>query len=359
MLAVGASSLLCAAEGGNTSLKTVQGPGNHFKIDFNSEQSLGRLSWYKPRQNPDLTGEGSHILSGTNAGSARGTVTFTRSAGNLLGLSIGTYAITHPETLDRITPNYIEGLLFTFISSDQEDLKRATEVIRHLRGFVYLKEFGIDMSDISDAQLAEFPAFSSLERFAADCDILFTGEGLSRLAHCTNLRSMSLHATSFKGTNLALLKDFKNLEYLSLSQTHLQGQLKYLPACPSIKHLSLNASHVTNGDLIYLRQLKNLAVLDLGGCRISDEGLRALSGSKRLKELGLAQTSVTIRSVIELAEKLHLARVTLTDRQFSAEDKRKLEKVCLRVEYFSPPHVKVPTRDYQRMYAPMSTHRGL
>jgi hypothetical protein len=359
LFAVAAFCLLCAAEAGNNSSKSVLSPGNLFKINFNSEQSLGGLSWYIPRQNPNLTGEGSNIISGTNAGSARGIVTLTRPDGDILGLFLGPYAITHPEALDRITPNNVEGLLFKFISSDAEDLQRATNVIRHLRGFIHLKEFGINMSDISDAQLAELPVFNSLERFDADFDLLFTGEELHRLAHCAHLRSLSLQASSIKGTNLALLKDFKNLEYLSFSQTHMQGQLKYLPACPSLKHLSLNASQLSDDDLIHLRRLKNLEVLDLSNCRISDKGLPALAGLKRLKELGLAATGVTISSVIELVKNMHLARLTLTDREFAAEDKRKLAKYCPSIEYSAPPHVKIPTRETQRMYAPVSRRRGL
>jgi hypothetical protein len=325
-----------------------------YKINFNSQQSLGKLSYYDCVQN--LRWQADCIKDGTDLGPARGTVTLTVPSGKRLGLYLNTWAFSNPELLDKITPNVIEGLVLQARAGDDDDSEdqRITKVILHLGNFTHLKELCVDKSGANDAQLAGLPTLMALERFSAGSALSVVGTSLKRLSQLPNLHSVCLKFTSFDGKNLALLKDFKKLEHLNLAQTNLQGRLKYLPVCLPLKELDISSSRITDNDLKYLLQLKNLEILGVNNCKISDKGLPAIAGLKKLKVLNLQNTSVTIDGVTSLAKNMHLAQLLLTDRHFTPTEHQLLKSYCPSVFFGTAPHPQVPTKEMQRLFAPIT-----
>jgi hypothetical protein len=214
--------------------KATKSAAVQYKINFNTKQSIGRLTAHN--LNGDEKYQGSNILGGTDLGQARGLVTLMVPRDKRLGLNLNSWGFAHPEVLNKITPNIIEGLLLQIdtVTEDNAEAQRIGTIISHLDTFNHLKELFLDKSDINDAQLNALPDLPSLERLSVLFDVSFAGSSLKHLSRCSNLRSLCLRCTSLDGKNLAHLESFKKLEYLDLGQTNLQGQLKYLPACPSM-----------------------------------------------------------------------------------------------------------------------------
>jgi len=329
-----------------------------YKIDFKSEHSLGNLSCYNYEER--LRWQAFKIRNGNDLGPAKGTVTVAVPSGKKLGLNLNSWALSNPESLDKITPNFVEGLLLQagVASDDETEDQRITKVIRHLGNFKHLKELFVDTSDVNDEQLVELPTLTSLERFSAFNVRPLVGTSLKRLSQLPNLHSICLSGTSFDGKNLALLKDFKKLESLDLAQTNLHGRLKYLTACPSLKQLYISSSNTTDDELNYLLQLKNLEILDLSHNMISDKGLQVLTGLKRLKSLDLTATSATRSGVISLAKDMHLARLLVPNRNFTPAEQQQLRDYCPDLTFGRPTQPKAPTNDAQHLFAPITRQGG-
>ncbi len=104
---------------------------------------------------------------------------------------------------------------------------------------------------------------------------------------------------------LANLKVLKNIEHLSLWNTHITDTgLDNLKGLATLKSLVLDGTHITDAGLIHMEGLRNLETLHLGNTQVTDNGLTHLEGLTRLRFLYLSGTQVTDEGVKKLQEAL-------------------------------------------------------
>lgn len=335
--------------------KSVKTKPTTRKIDFKSPLSLGTLYVYEDDEDPKW--QGHRLSSGRFSGAAQGIVNIEVPPNYKVGFKPNSRLYENPQLMDGIS-NQFEGLLLEASSVDEEDDPRFTKLFPHLGRFTKLQELYIDRSDVSDQQIGELPMLNSLERFCAFSDMLVKGSCLQRLSKYPNLKQMNFCLSGFDPKNLAILKDMKRLEALNLSQNRLTGGLNKLTACPSLKLLDISSTGVNDNDLKSLQKFANLEHLDVDHCPITDAGLMSLAELKHLKWLDVQGTGVTAGGVISFLKKAHLERLLLTNRQFSNADVQKISALCTGTFFGTEDRKRAPTKEEQRLFAPITRHAG-
>merc|ERR1712013_128269 len=147
-----------------------------------------------------------------------------------------------------------------------------------------------------------------LERGAGET---LTDNGLKVLCGLGRLRSLRItHCTKLSDRALNYLQHLHGLESLELScwddSNFTDEGARQLCELQKLKHLSLvGGEHLTDRGIYYLSKISTLETLNLRYVQqITDEGLENLRYLRHLRELELADCSVTPRA------KFHLRRAT-------------------------------------------------
>lgn len=184
----------------------------------------------------------------------------------------------HPECLTKLPRDAFEFIEVRFLSmSDDEDTlcDRAISQLNHISA---LKGMDLDRSDASDAGLSKLGPMPELLTISA-CESRVTGTCLPKLLSCKKLSRLRLSNVSVDNESLASLKDFAQLQRLSLIRCELsQKGIEHVSKCANLRVLDIDHNHHLDDKvvplLLRLTKLKSLCLLRTG---ISVQGLEQLS----------------------------------------------------------------------------------
>jgi hypothetical protein len=113
-----------------------------------------------------------------------------------------------------------------------------------------------------------------------------------------------LSCTQCKDSDLAILKDFPELQVLWLNGTNVtDAGLAHLAGLKNLETLYLSGTGIGDAGLAHLEALTRLQNLDLQGTQVGDPGLERLRGLTQLRIVFVAATKVTDKG----EQKLHQA----------------------------------------------------
>ncbi|MBS0207020.1 MAG: hypothetical protein JSS49_29440 [Planctomycetes bacterium] len=192
--------------------------------------------------------------------------------------------------------------------------------LKSLSGLKSLQRLSLE-GDFDDAGLVHLADLKNLESLVLKSDHV-TGTGLAHLSSLPKLRLFKLRALK-TGDSLAALKDWPALEALNLADEGTTDEiLRTLPESDRIKSVSLLCSSVTDQGLASLQRLGGLEELNLQLTHVTDKGLEIVAGCQKLRVLCLGRaiqdhgiTEKGLRSLTHLPhlEALDLRSVDLTD----------------------------------------------
>jgi Leucine-rich repeat (LRR) protein len=212
--------------------------------------------------------------------------------------------------------------------------------LRHLET-LNLADTRFDDADLAELQDAESLAHLDLQNTP------LSDAGVVLLKKISRLQSLQVSRTRISGDALAILKSLHNLTDLQVEGTPIRdGHLIHLRDMPHLKVLSLARTEVRGAfdrtargpAMSSVWQLKELATLDLSGlhlqpvalaiprgaaaelrslrlsgAKVTDDGLKQLSGMTSLHELYLDSTQVTSEGLKHLTWMAELERLELGD----------------------------------------------
>jgi len=140
---------------------------------------------------------------------------------------------------------------------------------------------------------------------------------------------LNVDGTDVTSKGLAGMSCLKKLTYLRACYLRDGGKIiRALKGSKAIRELSLTGSDIGDEDLKDLQTLPNLVALNIGyNMRVTDRGLPHLAKLKNLQLISLDQTSVTPRAAIDCFKKMNLPfRPRFTTLGWTPELKDELEK---------------------------------
>ena len=224
------------------------------------------------------------------------------------------------EWLDQLPADGIRKLNLSYGKISEEGLRRVGRLtglreltlqgvrltdagVQHLATLTELRHLDLNggrfsghesrVSDESLRVLLQMPLLESLDLRGK----AVTDAGMPYLARLTSLQDLSLSGTKVTDAGLAALEPLQSLLYLRLGLENFMDQDE-----------ADESKHFTDAALPHVAKLKKLQALRLGGCSITDDGLKALRGMPELVNLDLNWTKVTGSGFSHLAE---LPKLTL------------------------------------------------
>jgi WD40 repeat protein len=142
-------------------------------------------------------------------------------------------------------------------------------------------------------------------------------QDLTVLKDFPNLEVLSLGGARITDAGLAHLKSITGLKSLTLSNMSQVTNvgLGHLAGMTGLTTLALNGTGVTGAGLAHLKGLTNLEFLWLNYMQLADDDLKHLAGMTRMKGLGLAATRVTDGGLAHLNGMTAMRRLVLVDNQ--------------------------------------------
>jgi hypothetical protein len=147
----------------------------------------------------------------------------------------------------------------------------------------------------------------------------------------------SVSAVKPKDSDLAVLKEFKSLRWLSLggSTTLTDAVMKEVKEIKTLQRLILNYVPITDYGLYEIQDLTALRALSLSDTKVTDEGMKYFRKMKELRDLFLERTRISDAGLAELKNLPNLTGILLdgtlvTDAGLKElKDLPKLESVLL------------------------------
>jgi len=208
---------------------------------------------------------------------ASGTVKVRVPKGQWLSLDLSQQAFAHPDLLDSCSETGLDALNINFLSMDDSEIGWCDKVLQQANHFKNLKCLIVSRSDVSDAGMSALSGQHDLECI---CGFVTRIEGdcFKTFAQYKNLQHVDFFDNAIKEDCLRYLSQCPKLAVVDLRRTHM-GNLgvQYLSRCPNITILRLGGNRkIDDACIKYLLKLKHVNWLDLGGTRVTFEGLKAL-----------------------------------------------------------------------------------
>lgn len=244
---------------------------------------------------------------------AMGVVKLSESENRGVYFAPGLALIRRPELMDAISPDNIQGFLFSFTSTgDSEDALADGLVakISHLKNLRLLKLSRCDVSDLGAKGIHDLP----------------------------QLKTLDLSYSLISNKSVPVIGKLTGLEELILNNVDLaKSDFSHLGGLPKLSALYLRNSQVSDAMVNALKPAKSLSVLDLtNNTAITDASLPALALLPNLKTVSFSGTSVNVRSLIKLS------RVTSV-----VVSRRELKGASLAVLCKTIPNLVLDIRDKQ------------
>lgn len=156
-----------------------------------------------------------------------------------------------------------------------------------------LRELSLDhVKDVASilALLREFPELEDL----SISNSAFTGGMAAHLAPMRNLRSLNLFESSMDDDGLKHLLELPNLKHLPMGQSRItDAGLKTIGKMTQLTYVGVRGNNVTDAGLMHLKEMVNLTGLNIAETKVTDAGLKHLAPLTRLTSLYLYGTSVS------------------------------------------------------------------
>jgi hypothetical protein len=116
------------------------------------------------------------------------------------------------------------------------------------------------------------------------------------LAHCADVIALSFSGAFQTNVAVAGLKDLR--KFVITSTALKDDEYGRLPAITSLQRLEILSCSLSDAALAHIGKTASLIELDLSSNPITDEGLKQLTGLKKLQRLRVVDTSVTSSNVL-------------------------------------------------------------
>ncbi len=169
-----------------------------------------------------------------------------------------------------------------------------------------LRELRLEKTQITGAAIPEILKIRTLEHLSVDFNNIpgIAWKGASR----ANLKTLTVGQTPFGLEGFQAIKGMNSLEFLSVYAAGLveHKSADVFGSFPKLRVLNAGANAVTDVGMVeFFKGLKNIEELHLGSNRaISDRGLAALVGLKKLRFLDVNDTNCGQAGALALKEKL-------------------------------------------------------
>jgi tRNA A-37 threonylcarbamoyl transferase component Bud32/Leucine-rich repeat (LRR) protein len=207
-------------------------------------------------------------------------------------------------------------------SLDLADTRFADSEITSLKSAPSLIHLDLQDTPLSDVGLASLKNLTNLRSLQLSRTRI-SGTVLQNLTTLTELKELQLEGTPLRDRELRHLKELPHLTSLNLARTEVVGAWDGEIRGPSLQHV-WRLKELTTLDLSRLHLQPNaltlpgrvevpVRVLRLTGAKVSDDGLKHLSGLTSLRELSLGSTSVTDEGMKHLTWMAELEHLDVAD----------------------------------------------
>jgi hypothetical protein len=217
----------------------------------------------------------------------------------------------------------------------------SVETIHALQGKKSLKEFSISFAKVSDESAQILGTLRSLQILELRSQTEISPKGMSEILQLTGLQELTLSDRLVTDETVAALSRFPNLSVLNLRSVFVSDEgLKTLRRIRNLRklglfvgskvtsegfkilaelnltHLDLIYSNVDNEKLKELRRLSGLRSLRLiNAAKVTDDGIPYLSELTELKDLDLANATLTKAGIEHLKKALPNCAIVYEARQ--------------------------------------------
>lgn len=154
-----------------------------------------------------------------------------------------------------------------------------------------------------------------------------TDEGLSALAKCSSLHSLWIESSDIQGSGLSHL-NFRNMVQLSIQHSQIDDSgLEVIAKLQPLKLRQLQIGHnpITDSALKSLSTLATLRELDVGGTKVTPQGISELLQIIPLTSVGLNDLPWTLENLKQLPlNQSQLVQLEMAGWNFGDEDLRAL-----------------------------------
>ena len=195
-----------------------------------------------------------------------------------------------------------------------------------------LKTVDLSLSRVTDRGLRALrPAAQNIASFNLYFAELITDEGLSIIKGSKNLKRLNVRGTKATDTTLEFVSSIPTLESLDIGYAEITDVgIDRLTSLTNLRELTIGGNKLTDAGVHLLRQLPQLTYLDVGGSQRTDSGLWSVSLTdvgvesiatlSELKELRMAGTGVSGRSLEKLKGLNKLERLVLQNCKRVGDD---------------------------------------
>ena len=195
------------------------------------------------------------------------------------------------------------GRMSNLTELDLSHTKITGDGLRHLSKLTKLDELNLSNISMDDSGLANIGALKKLKRLDLS-NTQITDAGLPTLSNFPFLGDLNLSETQVSDRGIENLLALHELRKLTLSTTNVTDHaLGVIAQMKSVDAINLDGTAVTGQGVAKAFEKNDLSRINLGNCRVYDADITKIVHSMpRLKNIGLAHTEVTDRSLKELAK---------------------------------------------------------
>lgn len=298
-------------------------------ITFPASRTYGSLIYYPPNYQERETHKECCIAQ------AQGTVKI--KAGWVVEFWPNGEFFRHPEVLDKLPPDSIDGVRLKYLPMDDSEEGLGDASLAHINNLTKLKYLDVDRSEISD-------------------------KGLSLLTKLNDLEYLSGLGSGIEGTCLKTMGHMKKMRIFKLPNCNLRiSEIKYIPTnFPDLRFLCLNRTRLKDESMEPISRCKNLIRIDISdNSFLTDACCKYIARLPNLYMIEMSSTSITAKGVRDLAG-LPLATIVMGGaiKKKELESLRKLWPNSM-VAVHNPGDENKYTNDVKKILAPISKQRGL
>jgi Leucine-rich repeat (LRR) protein len=194
-----------------------------------------------------------------------------------------------------------------------------------------LKTLDLSLSRVTDRGLRALRPATSIVDLNLYFAELITDEGLSIVKGWKHLKRLNVRGTKATDMTLEFVSSIPTLESLDIGYAEITDVgIDRLTSMSSLRELTIGGNKLTDAGVHLLRQLPQLTYLDIGGSQRTDSGLWSVSLTDvgvesiatlgELKELRMAGTAVSGRSLEKLKSLNKLERLVLQNCKRIGDD---------------------------------------
>ncbi len=156
-----------------------------------------------------------------------------------------------------------ERIAYARINITKSNRAEVLKNLSHLGDLKYLIRLGFNGAELIDEDLKGLPPLPNLQQFWIQTKGSFSDKGLKHLAGMKGLKVLGLKTSQVQGSGLVYLKDFNQLESLTLSGSQMDdsGMPHIVANFPKLERLSFTNTSVTSRGLMQLVGLHWLKII--------------------------------------------------------------------------------------------------